>query len=82
MRKTRTNEDFNKLQESYSKGYFELYKKYFKEKEKIRKAIAKLDSMFANGNEEVVLDDLLELYEVLGGNNGQERNKEQINDIL
>ena len=71
MRKTRTNEDFNKLQESYSRGYFELYKKYFKEKEKIRKALAKLDSMFANGDEKVVLDDLLELYDVLGGNKNE-----------
>lgn len=71
MRTTRTNEDFDKLQKCYSKGYFELYKKYYKEKEKVKKAIAKLDSMFANGDEKVVLDDLLELYEVLGGNKNE-----------
>ena len=65
MRKTRTNEDFDKLQESYSKGYFELYKKYFVEKEKIKKATIKLDTMFANGIDESILDDLLELDEIL-----------------
>lgn len=37
--KTKTNEDFERLQSSYSRGYFELYKKYFTEKDKIKNAL-------------------------------------------
>ena len=63
--KTKTADDFERLQQSYSRGYFELYKKYFVEKEKVRKATIKLDTMFANGIDEAILDDLLELSEIL-----------------
>lgn len=65
MEKTRTKADFDRLQQGYSRGYFELYKKYFIEKEKVRKATIKLDTMFANGVDEAILDDLLELSDIL-----------------
>lgn len=50
------------LQEKYEEADNDRHK-LFEQKEK---AIAKLQSMFDNGNEETVLDDLLELYRVLG----------------
>ena len=67
QQETMTRKDFERLQQTYSKGYFDLYKKYYIEKEKIKKAISKLDTMFANGEDERILDDLLELSKILEG---------------
>ena len=39
QQETMTRKDFERLQQTYSKGYFELYKKYYIEKEKIKKAL-------------------------------------------
>jgi len=68
-KKVKTKDDFERLQQCYSRGYFELYKKYYVEKEKVKKATIKLDTMFANGVDESILDDLLELDKILGGKN-------------
>ena len=54
--KTKTSEDFERLQSSYSKAYFELYKKYYKEKEKIKRAIEYI-------KENEINNDLIEILE-------------------
>ena len=59
-----SRKEFEFIQQKYNRMYFELYKKYYKEKTKVKKAQSKIETMFANGNEDV-LDDLIELYDIL-----------------
>ena len=42
-----------------------------KQKERINRARSKLQSMFDNGNEETILDDLLELDKILEGSDNE-----------
>ena len=65
MKKFFTQTEFEFIQQKYNRMYLELYKKYFNEKVIISKARSKIETMFANGNEEKVLDDLIELYDIL-----------------
>ena len=65
MKKIFSQNEFEYIQQKYNRMYLELYKKYFNEKAIINKAQAKIETMFANGNEEKVLDDLIELYDIL-----------------
>jgi len=64
MKKLFSRKEFEYIQQKYNRMYFELYKKYYKEKTKVKKAQSKIETMFANGNEDV-LDDLIELYDIL-----------------
>lgn len=48
------------------KEYQDVLKKYSEAKEVIDKAKNKLTAMFANGDDNKILDDLLELGEILG----------------
>lgn len=59
-----SRKEFEFIQQKYNRMYFELYKKYYKEKTKVKKAHSKIETMFANGNDDV-LDDLIELYDIL-----------------
>jgi len=59
-----SRKEFEYVQQKYNRMYFELYKKYYKEKTKVKKAQSKIETMFANSNEDV-LDDLVELYDIL-----------------
>ena len=59
-----SRKEFEFIQQKYNRMYFELYKKYYKEKTKVKKAQSKIETMFANGNEDI-LDDLVELYDIL-----------------
>lgn len=59
-----SRKEFEYIQQKYNRMYFELYKKYYKEKTKVKKAQSKIETMFANGNDDV-LDDLIELYDIL-----------------
>lgn len=59
-----SRKEFEYVQQKYNRMYFELYKKYYKEKTKVKKAQSKIETMFANGNEDI-LDDLVELYDIL-----------------
>lgn len=59
-----SRKEFEWIQQKYNRMYFELYKKYYKEKTKVKKAQSKIETMFANGNEDI-LDDLVELYDIL-----------------
>lgn len=60
-----TRADFDRLQQSYSRNYFELYKKFYVVRCKLEKVQAKLETMFANGDEGATLDDLIEIYDVI-----------------
>lgn len=64
MKKIFSRKEFEYIQQKYNRMYFELYKKYYKEKTKVKEAKSKIETMFANGNEDV-LDDLVELYDIL-----------------
>ena len=64
MKKLFSRKEFEYVQQKYNRMYFELYKKYYKEKTKVKKAQSKIETMFANGNEDI-LDDLVELYDIL-----------------
>lgn len=59
-----SRKEFEYVQQKYNRMYFELYKKYYKEKTKVKEAQSKIETMFANGNEDI-LDDLVELYDIL-----------------
>lgn len=59
-----SRKEFEYVQQKYNRMYFELYKKYYKEKTKVKKAQSKIEAMFVNGNDDV-LDDLIELYDIL-----------------
>lgn len=59
-----SRKEFEYIQQKYNRMYFELYKKYYKEKTKVKEAKSKIETMFANGNEDI-LDDLVELYDIL-----------------
>ena len=59
-----SRKEFEYVQQKYNRMYFELYKKYYKEKTKVKEAKSKIETMFANGNEDI-LDDLVELYDIL-----------------
>lgn len=74
MKAILSRSEFIQLQQRYSRAYFKLYKKYYISKKIIERALAKLDTMFSNGDDEILLDDLLELYSVLCG--------DQCTDIL
>ena len=58
-----SRKEFEYVQQKYNRMYFELYKKYYKEKTKVKEAKSKIETMFANGNEDI-LDDLVELYDI------------------
>lgn len=64
MKKIFSRKEFEWIQQKYNRMYFELYKKYYKEKTKVKKAQSKIETMLANGEDEV-LDDLIELYNIL-----------------
>lgn len=64
MKKLFSRKEFEYIQQKYNRMYFELYKKYYKEKTKVKKAQSKIETMFANGEDDV-LDDLIELYNIL-----------------
>lgn len=64
MKKLFSRKEFEYIQQKYNRMYFELYKKYYKEKTKVKKAQSKVETMFANGEDDL-LDDLIELYNIL-----------------
>lgn len=65
MKKLFSRKEFEWIQQKYNRMYFELYKKYFNEKTRLTKAQAKIETMFANNDDENILDDLIELYNIL-----------------
>ena len=65
MKKFFTQAEFEYIQQKYNRMYFELYKRYYNEKDVLKKAKSKIETMFANGYDESILDDLIELYDIL-----------------
>lgn len=65
MKNVFSRDEFEFIQQKYNRMYLELYKKYFNEKHKLKKAKAKIETMFANNDDEMILDDLIELYNIL-----------------
>lgn len=59
------NEELNKMCELYSKSLYNAELTDYKSR--LEKASNKLDSMFANGEENKILDDLLELDKIVKG---------------
>ena len=59
------NEELNRMCELYSKSLYNAELTDYKSR--LEKASNKLDSMFANGEENKILDDLLELNKIVKG---------------
>lgn len=70
--------DIDYLKKLFVRNLGDVKRRYIKydkpRKEIIKKALNKMDSMFNEGNDDTVIDDLLELERILEGSDSNENN--------
>lgn len=70
--------DIDYLKKLFVRNLGDVKRRYIKydkpRKEIIKKALNKIDSMFNEGNDDTVIDDLLELERILEGSDSNENN--------